>query len=345
MKKYLLKIKENWGDPVWSIVIAFLITSLIGGVMTVLYTLILSLYHSISFRQEVIGIWSLLNSKIEVDIWLLLLFAVLFSIITFTLFTKIVIRLNKEFRKVDKIEKHELPIAPPNTTTFFETRIASAFPGLRGIAKFNNPKEATNRLELLLKDPIKFDPNSESEARPIWWFRGGRSLYIEQFKRLGKTKVLINHDQLSINRIVVYQSESYYKNFVYVEVKGEKQTRLYSIDEDEIKMLIEKNGYCREEYGIMKNKIGSNIYIRREDYDDGATLINGKVREIKNAKLRVRYLSDYNFIIAAKGSPYNSIRFSKHSKYYFNNILNKKIELDDFLNFLNSFEKHEGPYL
>ena len=100
-------------------------------------------------------------------------------------------------------------------------------------------------------------------------------------------------------------------------------------------------GYSWEEYGLIKNWIGWKTPIRREDYDDGATVIRGKVRNTFNAELRVRYLSDYNFIIAAKGSPYNSNKFTRNSKRYLNGILKKEIDPNDFFEFLKEFNKNE----
>lgn len=104
-------------------------------------------------------------------------------------------------------------------------------------------------------------------------------------------------------------------------------------------------GYSWEEYGIIKNKIGWQIPIRREDYDDGATVINGKVIDALDAKLRTRYLTEYNFIIAAKGSPYNSQRFDRHSKNLFNGILRNTIAPEQLFDFLKGFKKNEGKLI
>ena len=92
---------------------------------------------------------------------------------------------------------------------------------------------------------------------------------------------------------------------------------------------------------MIKNKLGWSTPIRREDYDDGATVIRGEVRSAMGAELRVRYLSTYNFIIAAKGSPYNSRKFDRESKTYLNGILKGEVEPDAFFEFLNEFEKNE----
>lgn len=349
MNKILLKIKENWNDPVWSIVIATIIISVGGSILAMLYSFALSLYYSISFSEAFGVITTFLNETVEIKIWLFLFLLVTYFMLVFTPFMELAknIKLKvKTYYNSSKVGKQELPSAPSHSTPFFNHRMASAFPGIRELTWFENPTEATKRLEILLRKPIKFDPvNSKLESRPIWWFRGGRALYIEEFKKIGRRKVLMNHNQLKIKRIAAYQSASYYKDFVYVEVVGEKQTGLYSLEEDDIKRHIDTYGYSREEYGIIKNKIGWQIPIRREDYDDGATVINGKVRNAMDAKLRSRYLTDYNFIIAAKGSPYNSTRFDKESLSIFNRILKNEIEPSVLFDFLKGFEKHEGKLI
>ncbi|MCG2589811.1 hypothetical protein [Rhodohalobacter sulfatireducens] len=260
MNKIFLKIKENWSDPVWSIVIATIIISVGGSILAMLYSFALSLYYSISFSEAFGVITTFLNETVEIKIWLFLVLLVTYFILVFTPFIEFAknIKLKvKNYYNSSNAEKQELPSAPSHSTPFFNHRMASAFPGIRELTWFENPTEATKRLEILLRKPIKFDPvNSKFESRPIWWFRGGRALYIEEFKKMGRRKVLMNHDQLKVKRIAAYQSASYYKDFVYVEVVGEKQTGLYSLDKDDIKRHIDTYGYSREEYGIIKNKIG-----------------------------------------------------------------------------------------
>ncbi|MDI1355374.1 MAG: hypothetical protein PSX36_10670 [bacterium] len=91
-----------------------------------------------------------------------------------------------------------------------------------------------------------------------------------------------------------------------------------------------------EEYGLLGKKP-----IRREQYDDGATVIKDKVVDATGADLRIRYLSDYNFLIAAKQSPYNSNKFSRESKDFLNDILQGKQTTEKFFEFLETFEKRD----
>ena len=249
----------------------------------------------------------------------------------------------KDKKSNDKHPKDkELPRATEHSTSLFYQRMASAFPGVREITWFDNPKIAVQRLMILLREPLKFGSGShDCEPDPFWWFRGGSALFIEKFKKTGRRKVLMNIDQLKIKRIAAYHGDSYYKDFVYVEVEAEKQTGLYNIKQEDVQRHIDNFGYSWEEYGLIKNWLGWKTPIRREDYDDGATVIRRKVKDDINAELRVRYISKYNFIIAAKGSPYNSHKFSRDSKLYLDGILKGEIKEEDFFNFLKGFQKHE----
>lgn len=345
MKRIILTIQENWNDPVWSKVIAAVIIAVGGFILTTLYSLVKSLICGISFDNVLNEVYTFITSDISIKLWILIVlifiyFTLIFkSIITFC--NQIVTKLKRQ-RKNTKETHQELPRAIEHSTSLFHYRMAGAFPGVRGIKWFDNTKIATKRLAILLQKPLRFSAGSkEAEGDPIWWFRSGSALFIEEFRRVGSKKVLMNIDQLRIKRIAAYQGDSYYKDFVYVEVEGEKQTGLYNYTKDDIQRHIDSFGYSWEEYGLIKNRLGWTTPIRREDYDDGATVIRGEVRNAMNAKLRIRYLSTYNFIIAAKGSPYNSKKFDRESKNYLNGILKGEIQPDTFFEFLKSFQKHE----
>lgn len=346
MKKIILIIKENWKDPVWSKVIAAGIIAILGFLLTTLYSLVISLIDSISFKDSINEVLTFLDNEIKISIWLVLVLSILYLILIFNPVISFIVNVTRKISspKTNIIEekKPELPRATEHSTSLFYQRMASAFPGIRDVTWFNEPNVALDRLEILLKNPLRFKSDlRECESDPIWWFRGGSALYIEKFKRTGRKKALMNIDQLKIKRIAAYHGDSYYKDFVYVEVEGEKQAGLYNLKDEDIKRHISTFGYSWEEYGLIKNKIGWTTPIRREDYDDGATVIRGKVREAFDAKLRVRYLSKYNLIIAAKGSPYNSIKFEKESKEYLNQILKNEIEPEVFFEILKGYNKNE----
>ncbi|WP_028298606.1 hypothetical protein [Olivibacter sitiensis] len=155
--------------------------------------------------------------------------------------------------------------------------------------------------------------------------------------------MLVNFDQLKIKKIAAYHDGGlYYKDFVYVEASGEPQTGLYNITEEDKNRNVDTFGYSLEEYGLFRYNRFCKKTISREHFDDGATVINGKVVAVNDAELRVRYLTDYNFIIAAKGSPYNSQNFSSDSKIYFDGLLQGTLGFDDFFDFLKSFKKRES---
>ncbi|MCS4164240.1 hypothetical protein [Sphingobacterium sp. BIGb0116] len=345
MKRIILTIKENWKDPVWSKVIAAVIIAIGTFILTTLYSLIKSLISGLSIENVFSQVYDFFISDISIKIWILMILVFAYLIL---IFKPIITFLNQIASKFKSPKKEtgetfqELPRATDHSTSLFHIRMAGAFPGVRGIQWFDNAKIATKRLSILLKKPLMYSNGAiEAEGDPIWWFRGGSAMFIEKFECLASKKVLINIDQLSIKRIAAYQGESYFKDFVYVEVEAENQTGLYNFSKEDIQRHIDSFGYSSEEYGLIRNRLGWTTPIRREDYDDGATVIRGEVRNAQNAKLRVRYLSKYNFIIAAKGSPYNSKKFDRESKNYLNGILKGEIEPKDFFEFLKSFTKYE----
>lgn len=345
MKKLILTIKENWIDPVWSKVIATVIIAVAGFIITSLFSLSKSLITDIPFEDVFSEAFIFFNSDIEVKLWLVILLALVYIILIIKPIILLLNEINTKLinpRKETTITFKESPRATEHSTSFFHYRMAGAFPGVRGVKWFDNPKVATKRLEILLQEPLRFSEGSrEAESDPIWWFRGDSALNIENFKKIGSKKVLINFDQLKIKRIAACQGDSYYKDFVYVEVEGENQTGLYNHSSEDIQRHIETFGYSWEEYGLIKNRFGWTTPIRREDYDDGATVIRGEVRNAMGADLRIRYLTTYNFIVAAKGSPYNSRRFDQESKEYLNGILKGELQPDAFFEFLNGFKKYE----
>lgn len=343
MNKQIETLKEYWKDPVWSKVISAGIIFAIGALFTTLYTFFQSVYSKVAIKVTIKSILDIILIKLELPVWAFILLAFIFTIFTsknIIEFVKVVIA--KICKSNQLNQKDNLPIATEQSTVLFSNRMAKAFPGLRDLTWFNNPSKAIKRLEILLREPLSYRNGSkEFEVDPIWWFRGDSALDIEKFKIIGSNKVVMNINQLKIKRIAAYHSNIYYRNFIYVEAYGEKQTGLYNFTKDNINVNIESFGYSWEEYGLIKHFNFWKKPIRREDYDDGATVIGGKVVNAENAELRVRYLSDYNFIIAAKGSPYNSTKFEMDSKIYLDGILNGTVEFNEFFNFLKSFRKNE----
>jgi hypothetical protein len=99
-----------------------------------------------------------------------------------------------------------------DSTIEFAGRFAQAFPGVRGIAWFDNPDDVKQRLEKLFEAPLVY-----SDATPVWWFGDG-SLQIESFRSLAPCLYLMNRvEELKIRRIAAVHGRSYYQSFVYVE--------------------------------------------------------------------------------------------------------------------------------
>lgn len=194
-----------------------------------------------------------------------------------------------------------LPELHESSTSHFYSRFSSAFPGVRGIEWFEG-EIAIERLMILLKEPLVFSGNT-----PIWWWGHG-DLRISEFKVIGDGIVKMNYDELKIKRIAAINKGSYYQSFVYVETQAMEPTGLYEVSHDQD--TLREIGYRSEEYAIFGNEI-----INRNEYDDGAAVINGKpIDTTGNAELRRRFITPYNFIIAPHGSPINNNRFDQRRR-------------------------------
>lgn len=344
MKQFFINIykvikDKYWGDPVWSKVISAGIIAVLGSIITTLYLLGKALIDKISFKEAFSSLLPFFKKATLINNLVILICIVFIAITTVNVILKFIKDVRQK-RKANLTEpaKEELPLVPFEPSVFFAYRLAGAFPGQRGLVWYNDPKVIVERLLILFQKPIKFksDEREGFSSHPIWWFRETSSMFIENFEKLSKTKVLMGVNELEVKRMAVNIDQAYYKCFIYLEVKGEKQTGLYNIEDSDIKRHIETFGYSWEEFGLHKN-----IPIRREEYDDGAAIIKGKVVETFGAKLRTRFLTDYNFLIAGHDSPFNSQRFEIGTDKYFDDILSGKIEAERLFEFLDTFQKRE----
>jgi hypothetical protein len=362
-------LKSYWHDPVWSKVISAGIIFLFGTLLTSIYLGIQAIVERIPFRQGVDQFVQFLGASTSVNNLFLGVILIVFlgSLLSFgwNLFLKGMrqfresnavlndpniesvaeTRVDPESEQVvtDNLTDSEtlqekLPHAAEPSTDFFAYRIGDAFPGARGLQWFDDPAIAVDRLVILLREPLQFSFESRYSSDPIWRFRDGDSLQIRSFERLSPTKILFFPDEFEIKKIAVYQSARRYKCFVYVETKAEPQIGLYNQSTEEIAESVELRGYCNEEYALF-----GDIPIQRTEYDDGSAVINGTVVETKGAQLRVRYLSDYNFIITAKESPYNSHKFDEGSGHFLNAILCGTSNPQQFFDYLESFRRQDNP--
>ncbi len=207
-----------------------------------------------------------------------------------------------------------------SSTEFFARRFARAFPGVRTIQWFDDPAAIRTRLLRLLEPPLTFN-----HGTPVWWWRGG-NLQIEEFSIQPDGLYLMDVTELDIRRIAAAPGRSPWRSFVYVEAAGLPPSGAYAPDADSLRCSIENFGYGYEEYGLVDGK----HVVTRGEYDDGSAMINGELQDIHGrADLRVRYLTPYNFLIAANGSPINNSAFDETLAERLDGILKTGQGLDD----------------
>ncbi len=146
----------------------------------------------------------------------------------------------------------------------------------------------------------------------------------------------MDYHQLDIARIAAYGSPSYYREFVYVEAKAESPTGIYEYEPEDIPRMTGKFGFAAEEYGVL----GEHL-ISRAEYDDGAAVVNGKVIDASDAQLRIRYLTPYNFIIAASDSPINNKDYDLRVNEFLDGIMQGRRTMEEFVEVAESFERRD----
>lgn len=155
---------------------------------------------------------------------------------------------------------------------------------------------------------------------------------------------MIGWNEVSIRRVVAFNDNGrYYGTYVYVEAEAQKPTglyRKYSKEElDDLKKQL--RGYVDEEYGIYKPFPFFCKKVTKQEEDDGCTKILGFIKRMKleHIETRCRYITDYNFIIAAKGSSFNNRNFDRTSGYYFKGMLDGTISIEEFDEYMRRFPK------
>ena len=239
--------------------------------------------------------------------------------------------------KTKEVEANLLPsINGTDSTVFFSERFAQAFPGTRNTQWFYDADEIKVRLSRLFKQPIRF-----REAAPIWWWRNG-NLQIEKFFDVGNGNYLMNSDELNITKIAAVHGGQYFRSFVYVEVAAMKPTGLYPQTPAWILAAKSKGyafGYCCEEYGLVD---GIHM-ITRAEYDDGAAKIAGVLQDTHDrVELRCRYVTPYNFVIAAHGSPINNSNFDRTLESILNGILSGDATVEELAEAADKLPKRQN---
>ncbi|MCA1363417.1 nucleotidyltransferase domain-containing protein [Bradyrhizobium sp. IC3069] len=223
-------------------------------------------------------------------------------------------RLNKSDERLPSLREH--------STVWFSGRFAQAFPGVRGVQWFKDPEQVKTRLLKLLEPPIEY-----ADAQPVWWFRGPSNLPIRAFEHLRDRLYQMDENELLIRRIAAVKPGPYYCDFMYVELDPMEPIGIYSQTAERIveEMSGEGHfGYYWEEYGLVDGK----HVINRSQYDDGVAEIGGKIEDVRGrTQLRVRYVTAYNFIIAASHSSINNGDFDK----YLEEVMSRMLHGEDLL--------------
>lgn len=188
-----------------------------------------------------------------------------------------------------------------SSLVFFDERFTEAFPGKRTPFEVSDTSLASSYLLHLLRSPLSASYNGFT-ANPIWWWRGHNNMQIEKVERLQGGTLLMDCYELNIRKILAFPEPSYKYRFVYVEANADAPTGVYPTTDAQIKKYVDEFGYYREEYCIYKN----DTYSREEYDDDGAERGGRLIKFNGKARLRVRNLASYNFLIAGHGSPINS---------------------------------------
>ena len=246
------------------------------------------------------------------------------------------ILLEKEIIIKEEELEHNKQNVSVSSASFFSQRFSSSFPGVRGIQRFGSSDEAVTRLSKLLEDPLKFNKH----YCPVWWFRGDRNFQIESFEHLEDDIVLIDNQELKIKEVIAVNARSYYQCFVYIETYPMKPSGLYTwTQENEIQDQIGRDGYCSEEFAVYQRK----FLVNRSEYDDGAANIDGKIVDLdwRATELRIRYLSSYNLVVAAKENPLNKHSFDSSFEEIMNNILRGCASIEDLSEAVLELPKRE----
>ncbi len=209
-----------------------------------------------------------------------------------------------------------------HSTVTFAERFAAAFPGVRGVEWFEDDKTIRMRLARLLAEPLEFE-----DSTPFWWSRGGSNLHISHYQERDGL-VMINRDEMKVRRVAAVNRASYKYSFVYVEVAPLPPTGIYEHTPERI-IETERGDspfpYYWEEYAIVDGK----HLVTRSVYDDGTALIGDELQSIAGrSELRSRFVTPYNFIIAAGGASIFDSRYDQQLEEHLNAMLRGEDRLE-----------------
>lgn len=295
-------IEQSWSDPVISKVIGGIILAIILSFIKGVRTVVVKFF---------IWIWNLITVRKDDD------------------------------KQMDIAEPKELESEKLTNNThpdvFFSYLIERAFPNQNNQVKVYDAKDAIKRLKFMFDKPVYFgdyDSSVNKFSDPVWWFRGTSSMPVRQIKFLGENKILMNWEELILKEIVVDNRNPYRFNIIYFDVLPDKSVwKKYS--KEQIEKMKHGRSYVSESYGLFENKI-----IKHEEYDAGTAEIGGELIDVSGkAEIRYRKLSRYNFIICSKRSPYNDPKFDRFSEPLLDDVINRKILPEEFLEKARKFLK------
>jgi hypothetical protein len=86
--------------------------------------------------------------------------------------------------------------------------------------------------------------------------------------------------------------------------------------------------YYWEEYGL----VDGQYLITRAQLDDGAAEIDGRVQDIRGRnELRSRYVTPFNFVVAAHDSPINNPQFDQRLEEILDSMLKGQDRLEELM--------------
>jgi hypothetical protein len=218
-------------------------------------------------------------------------------------------------------------------------RLADAFPGSYGLTVISDPKAALERLAVVLRRPLHqwYSPSNGEPYKgyPLWWFRGGRCLHIEDYDQVSATHAVLDGKELNVRRVAAFR-RNYLSmwDFLYVESAADQPVGIYQYSGPtpiERAQQSPSGFFTYEEYAVWNDRA-----ISREDFDDGATLVNGKPQRVVHAEVRQRFLTPYNFIVCGNRHVINDKRHDRTIQALLDGILRGDRTLSDLVSFVDA---------